>query len=185
MHRDRDPGSYGETPRSSRIVSERMAELPVDNDPSAAEIAALTEPLAGDYPPETAPLNKRRGWAWVPLSFIFLLLGVLLGVQATLSMRPQLPAGSNEPYKLNLTAAKSGDNLQIKWDRQALAIRNAQRGMLTITEGNSSKRVALNALDLQSGTVVYPPFSDRVSFRLDVYLNNGREVLSENFDWHQ
>lgn len=128
--------------------------------------------------------KPRAGWVWVPLSFIFLLLGVLLGFQAALSMRPQLPAGSNVPYNLNVTVTKSGNNLQIKWDRQALAIRTAQKGLLTIEDGNYSKPVPLNALDLQSGSVVYPPYSDHVRLRLDVIVND-RDTLTETVEWHQ
>lgn len=128
--------------------------------------------------------KPRGGWIWVPLSFIFLLLGVLLGFQAALSMRPQLPAGSNEPYKLNVSVTKSGNNLQVKWDRQSLAVRTAQKGLLTIEDGSYSKPVPLNSFDLQSGSVVYPPYSNHVRFRLDVMVN-GRDTVTETVDWRQ
>lgn len=165
--------------------------------PSRHEVGRATlprpapEPVAA--PPPEAPAapvavdSKPRpggAWVWVPLSFIFLLLGVLLGFQAALSMRPQLPAGSNVPYNLNVTVTRSGSNLQIKWDRQALAIRSAQKGLLTIEDGTYSKPVPLNAFDLQSGSVVYPPYSDHVRLRLDVIVND-RDTLTETVDWRQ
>lgn len=132
-------------------------------------------------------LAKRRAqgsWIWIPLSFIFLLLGVLLGFQVALSMRPRLPAGSNEPYNLNVSVTKSGNNLQVKWDRQALAVRTAQKGLLTIEDGSYSKPVPLNGFDLQSGSVVYPPYSNHVRFRLDVMVN-ARDTVTETVDWRQ
>ncbi|HMD50145.1 MAG TPA: hypothetical protein VKG79_13645, partial [Bryobacteraceae bacterium] len=136
-----------------------------------------------EYPSETKA-KSRNGWVWVPLSFIFLLLGVLLGFQAALSMRPQLPAGSNEPYNLSVVVTQNGGNLQIKWDRQALAIRTAQKGLLTIEDGTYSKPVPLTASELQSGSVVYPPQSKQVRFRLDVSVS-ARDVVSETVEWHK
>ncbi len=97
-------------------------------------------------------------------------------------MRPQMPLGSNEPYALDVVVSKSGANLQIKWNRQALAIRNAQKGLLTIHDGNNTTPVPLNASDLQSGSVVYPPYSEHVTFRMDVILN-AKETLTETVEW--
>ena len=153
------------------------ARQPVDaaSDPEAALAAELLL---------ESKRRGRGGWVWVPLSFIFLLLGVLLGFQAAQSMRPQLPPGSNEPYKLNVSVTRSGNNLQVKWDRQALAVRTAQKGLLTIEDGTYSKPVPLNSFDLQSGSVVYPPYSDHVRFRLDVMVN-ARDTVSETVDWRQ
>ena len=145
------------------------------SDPEAALAAALML---------DAKTKNRGGWIWVPLSFIFLLLGVLLGFQAAQSMRPQLPLGSNAPYNLNLSVTKSGNNLQVKWNRQALAVRTAQKGLLTIADGAYNKPVPLNSFDLQSGSVVYPPYSNHVTFRLDVIVN-ARDTLTETVDWQQ
>jgi hypothetical protein len=154
--------------------------------PGSARQSAISDPEAA-LAAELLLESKRKGrggWVWVPLSFIFLLLGVLLGFQAALSMRPQLPPGSNEPYNLNVSVTKSGNNLQVKWDRQALAVRTAQKGLLTIEDGTYSKPVPLNAFDLQSGSVVYPPYSNHVRFRLDVMVN-ARDTVSETVDWRQ
>jgi hypothetical protein len=128
--------------------------------------------------------KRRSGWLWAPLSFIFLLLGVLLGFQTALFMRPQLPAGSNDPYNLSVTVTRNGNNLQVKWDRQSLAVRSAQRGTLTIEDGPLTKPVALNAADLQSGSVVYPPSTGHVTFRLEVMVT-GRDMVTETIDWRQ
>jgi hypothetical protein len=152
----------------------RQAAAPV-SDPEAALAAELLL---------ESKRRGRGGWIWVPLSFIFLLLGVLLGFQAALSMRPQLPPGSDAPYNLNVSVTQSGNNLQVKWDRQALAVRTAQKGLLTIEDGTYSKPVPLNAFDLQSGSVVYPPYSNHVRFRLDVMVN-ARDTVTETVDWRQ
>jgi len=142
-----------------------------------------TDDIAASYALELKS-RKRNVWVWAPLSFIFLLLGVLLGFQAALSMRPPLPPGSNDPYNLNLSVTRNGNNLQVKWDRQSLAVRTAQRGLLTIEDGKFSKPVPLSPADLQSGSVVYPPSTDRVTLRLDVMVS-GRDTVSETLEWRQ
>jgi len=177
-----------------RVPRERPEHRPLGFDaaseswtvPGSGRQAAT--PLSDPEAALTAELlleSKRRGrggWVWVPLSFIFLLLGVLLGFQAAQSMRPQLPPGSNEPYNLNVSVTKSGNDLQVRWDRQALAVRTAQKGLLTIEDGAYSRAVPLNASDLQSGSVVYPPYSNHVRFRLDVMVN-ARDTVTETVDW--
>lgn len=155
-------------------ASARQDAAPV-SDPEAALAAELLL---------ESKRKGRGGWVWVPLSFIFLLLGVLLGFQAALSMRPQLPQGSNEPYNLDVSVTQSGNNLQVRWNRQALAVRTAQKGLLTIEDGTYSKPVPLNGFDLQSGSVVYPPYSNHVRFRLDVMVN-ARDTVTETVDWRQ
>lgn len=150
---------------------------------SSDEPGFSPEPLGIEFPLE--PRRKRGGEVWVPLSFIFLLLGVALGfLAATMSIRPQLPAGSNDPYNLNLTVSKQGSDLLVKWDRTALATRTASRGSLTIEDGNYRKVVQWTAQDLQNGSVVYPPASNNVKFKLEVVLS-GRDSLVETVEWRQ
>jgi hypothetical protein len=122
----------------------------------------------------------RPRWVWVPLSFIFLLLGVLLGILADSAMRPTTPGG--DPYSLSLQADRSGDNLNIKWDRQAPAIRTAQKGILSIEDGAYSKTVDLDPGQLQTGSVVYHHNSNHVRFRLEVYAKD-RDSLTETHEW--
>ncbi len=172
-------------PLASGAPAEHHEHKPLGYEPPPAQDVSMLglDTIAAEYPVETRR-KSRNGWVWVPLSFIFLLLGVLLGFQAALSMRPQLPAGSNEPYNLNVTVTQNGGNLQVKWDRQALAIRTAQKGVLTIEDGTYSKPVPLNASELQSGSVVYPPQSKQVRFRLEVSVSP-RDSVSETVEWHK
>lgn len=166
-------------PPSSKAVAARSVEI------LPAEPSRVPET---ETPADTLPLQTKRktggSWVWIPVSFIFLLLGLLLGFQAALSTRPQLKTGSNDPYSLTVAVSKSGDNVQVKWDRQALAIRTAQKGLLTIEDGPYSKPVPLNAFDLQSGSVVYPPQSEHVRFRLEVMVN-AKDTVTETVDWHR
>lgn len=134
---------------------------------------------------ETTQRTFRRTNVWIPLSFIFLLLGVLVGFQAALTYRPAKAAGMlNDVYGLSLSASRNGDYLMVRWDRHAPAIRLAQRGVLTITEGTFDKKVDLDVLQLQNPTVYYRNMSDEVRFRLEIYTKE-RISVSEVLEWRK
>jgi hypothetical protein len=130
--------------------------------------AAIAEPR------EEAPKKRRSGWVWIPLSFIFLLLGVILGFQVALSVKTQLPAAAGaDPYALHLEVAPSGDaSLHVRWDRGAPAIQAATTGILHITDGGHGKQVKLDAIQLRNGSVVYRKATEDVGFRLEVFTGS-------------
>jgi hypothetical protein len=160
-----------------------LALVPYDeaqpNQPEAAEFEDLPPRGATDSRSQKA----RSGWVWVPLSFIFLLLGVLLGFQAALTLRPQASAAS-DPFNLQLSVAREGNNLNVRWDRQALAIRTASRGVLVIVDGSYHKTVELDPNQLQTGSVVYRHNSGEVRFRLEVYPRD-RDMIVESIEWKE
>lgn len=136
-----------------------------------------------ELPPQRYKVRKTN--VWIPLSFIFLLLGTLVGFQAAITYRPAKAAGVlADPYSLSLSVGRSGDYLQVRWDRHAQAVRTAQRGVLTIIEGTYDKKVDLDVLQLQNPTVYYRNMSDAVKFRLEVYTKE-RVSVSETLEWHQ
>jgi hypothetical protein len=132
----------------------------------------------------TAPAKSRlrSGWVWMPLSFIFLLLGVLLGFQAALTMGSKVNAGGGSDFPLSLSVSRTGDNLSVKWDRQAAAVRAAPRGVIEITDGTQTLTRDLDAAQLQNGNLIYRNSSNAVRFRLSVYPNS-RVTVTETMDW--
>src|SRR5262249_43092444 len=94
--------------------AQRVERWPVQSPP--AEAAESVDAAASG--PKSRP---RRRWIWFPLSCIFLLLGVLLGFQAALTLRPKSLGGNSDPYNIALSVTKSGNDLQLKWDRQSAA----------------------------------------------------------------
>jgi len=128
--------------------------------------------------------TRRKGWAWIPLSFIFLLLGVLMGFQAALTIYPRGSGGHDDPFTLGLSVTNTGDSLHVKWDRAAQPIRSAQRGVLRIEDGSYTKQVDLDASQLQNGSVIYRHMSGSVQFRVEVYPKD-RTSVAETVDWKQ
>jgi hypothetical protein len=134
----------------------------------------------------TAPSKSRlrTGWVWIPLSFIFLLLGVLLGFQTALSVNSKAASAVMPDFGLGLSIAKTDDNLSVKWDRQAIAVRSAQRGLLEIEDGKYTKSVELDTAQLQNGNIIYRNTSKTVRFRLIVYPK-AKVSVAETADWKQ
>ncbi len=54
--------------------------------------------------------RRSQGWVWLPLSFIFLLLGVVLGFQIAISFRPQAQANA-DPYDMDLSITPAGSSI--------------------------------------------------------------------------
>ena len=120
---------------------------------------------------------------WIPLSFIFLLVGTLLGFQVALSLRNQLPAGIRpDPYSLHMTVTPAGDSLHVRWDRDAGPINNQSKGILVISDGGAQKVVQLDADQLKNGSVVYRRASNEVRFRLEVQTAD-RVAVAETMDF--
>ena len=125
----------------------------------------------------------RGGWVWIPLSFIFLLLGTVLGFQVALSVRSQVTnTPQQDPYELSLTASPSADSVHLRWDRQSPAIRRAQRGVLVINDSGTEKTVELDVGHLRNGSVIYRRATDDVQFRLEIFTKQ-KVSVSETIEF--
>lgn len=137
----------------------------------SAPPAAVAEPSKGK--------GVRGGWVWIPLSFIFMLLGVVVGFQIALSMRPKQPANPwLEAWDMTLQVKRAGEELAVTWDPLAPAVRNASRGALIIQSREETRTIDLRGPQLKGGSVIYRGVPDRVIFRLEVYPRE-RAVVSE------
>ncbi len=132
----------------------------------------------------TLPSRSRfNASVWIPLSFVFLLFGVALGYMVALaSGRPPKVSSDPQDFALGLSVSRSEDNLVVKWDRQAPAIRASSEGSLEIEENGITKPVGLSSANLQSGSVVVQRPSHSVRFRLTVHPQ-ARLSLTESAEW--
>ncbi len=153
-------------------------------NPGTMNPGAMTPDFAQERTAPKAGRKARGGWVWIPLSFIFLLLGTVLGFQVALSVRSQIPHALREdPYVLNLSVTPAGESLHVRWDRHAPAIQGALRGALIITEGGQQKTVPLQIAELQNGSVIYRRASSEVRFRLDV-VEREQNIVSETLQFN-
>jgi hypothetical protein len=54
--------------------------------------------------------RSRTGWVWIPLSFVFVIVGLLLGMLVSASVGSRLPGPLKQnPYTLGVSIAPSGE----------------------------------------------------------------------------
>jgi hypothetical protein len=148
-----------------------------DPDPAPA-------PPVPAYPDRSLSTPRTRsGWAWIPLSFVFLLLGVVLGFQAALTIGPKVVGGTSD-YSLGLTVTREGTNLSVKWNGEATAVKAAQRGTLEIDDSGRVKQVDMDVAQLRNGSILLENSSNIVRFRLIVYPQQGVSV-TQMAEWHK
>lgn len=80
--------------------------------------------------------------------------------------------------------SKEGTNLSVKWDREAPAIRAAQKGVLEIEDAGYTKLVDLDAAQLRNGNILFTNSSKTVHFRLIVYPQ-ARVSVVQTMDWKE
>jgi hypothetical protein len=136
-------------------------------------------------PPEKLPKepreSKSRTGMWMVASFVFLLLGVLLGYEASRITAPQRGAAD---FALSLAVEATGENLTVRWNPEAKAVVSASSGVLEIDDGGETKRRELDRANLSSGNFVYGTASSQVRFRLVLDLGSGLSV-TEALDWRR
>jgi hypothetical protein len=143
--------------------------------PPAPHLNYPVPSLAGGIP------RTKRNWVWFPLSFLFLLLGLLLGYLAATTFNGG-KAASQDPYSLSLGVERRQSDLIVRWDRTNGAVRTSSKGVLDIQDGPYSKRVDLDSSQLQTGSVIYRFSSPKGKFKLEIYPKD-RVVMSETIDW--
>ncbi|MEO8049928.1 MAG: hypothetical protein ABI833_05885 [Acidobacteriota bacterium] len=137
-----------------------------------------------DTEPAPPKSRLRTGWVWFPLIFLFMLLGVGLGYELSLTLGARAAANAVQDFSLSLSVQKSGDNLKVSWSRRSPAVRYAQRGLLEIDDGGYTRPVALDAAQLQNGTLIYRNVSNAVRFRMTVFPQ-ARVSVVETLEWKQ
>jgi hypothetical protein len=160
-------------PRRREVRSEEP--IIVDEETPAPETPAPSFAYA-------VPARSRSAWLWIPLSFVFLLLGVVLGFQAALTMGPKSASSSSGEYSLGLIVTKEGNNLSVRWDRDAAAVKAAQKGVLEIEDAGYTKPVDLDAAQLRNGSILFTNSSRTVRFKLTVYPS-ARVSVTQTMEW--
>jgi hypothetical protein len=153
---------------------------------------AKESPTAPQAAAEKKPARSRQPlwasyWALIPvLVCVYLVVGIL-GFAVARGLRPapgRQAAPPRDPYALSLLVVEYGDNLCLTWDRNAPAIAHAERAVLSITDGNQSQSLDIEqaVLRRQGFSVTYHRVTDRVTFRLEVFLKNRRSI-SETWEF--
>jgi hypothetical protein len=188
-------GAAAEPPGVSPFahIAATGSEVPPVRSPRRAGAAAavtgpapdLTSPQPFGPPPMPAIAEERpKGTQyWAPLSLVFLTLGVALGFAGALLINKSEKPVTADPYSLNLSVVRNGENLELAWDPQIPAIRRSLRGTLMITDGDRVTPRQLSPQELEVGRAVYHRLTNTVQFRLEVFTAENTSI-AEKLDLH-
>ena len=186
----------GEDPPPRRSLTEGRMESGGERPTGAVNGSSEESPQAAfrfsGYEPalpqdtESAPARShlRGGWVWLPLILLFMILGAALGYQLAITLGARAAASAVQDLSLSLSVKKSGDNLRLSWSSLSPAVRYSQRGLLEIDDGGYTRPVALDAAQLQNGSLIYRSVSNSVRFRMTVFPQ-ARVSVVETLEWKQ
>jgi hypothetical protein len=190
----RDLGG-GASPIVRNFTSDPATVDSIGDDPSGPDLREWVKARGGEGRGSTAraerprpqaastPAQFRSKWVWIPLSFVFLVVGVVVGFQSAMMLnRGDLTKSAASALTLGLSASSESGKVVVRWDRNAIAIQNASSGTLRILDGDFSKMVNLDTRQLQNGSVIYMSAENRVGFRLEI-LTQQKTMISESTDY--
>src|SRR5215831_431283 len=105
----------------------------------------------------------------VPLPVACALLVVILFMFAWYqSSTGRLPAVRNASA-LGMRISTQGDSFRVTWDRNNSALKRASDGVLHILDGGRRRDIALNTEQVHTGSFLYRPESDDITFDLELH----------------
>ena len=142
-----------------------------------AEPASETPPADGLPRFSELPANREwRGFAAVLVIGIGVAVSVV-GFQTRGLWLPALTAAIRPAPQISigLSAIDSDGQLQIRWDRDSLAVRQGADAILEIDDGPVPRDIQLDPLQLQTGTFTYGRQGEQVDVKLSIHLPNGQQ----------
>ena len=200
VHAPKGPATAPATPDAVLIRSEEprtppapdyLSPKPKPPSPQAPSFEApLNDAPAATFVPRPAepqrlsrfPAQALRALPWRTLALIFVLVaGATFGLIYLRSAHakgtlPQFVQAVWPTPGLDLKIAANGDRLQLSWNRNIPAVRNAREAVLDINDGPSRHQILLANSELGNGSVLYLPSSDDVMFRLQVHGAGGQNA---------
>ncbi len=183
-----EPAPMPETDRGPLNVTENRRlfgnrdDAPASFNP-AFDVTASSRrdmPLTDEPDYSTDASQKlRKSWVWLPVSSIFLLLGVLVGFLIAVTIRKPSAAVPLAAYGLSLAVQQQDPaSIHVTWDRAAVPVAIATRGVLHIQDGDFYKPVELTPAELQTGSVIIRNVRNNVTLKLEVFMLD-RNSLTE------
>ena len=132
-------------------------------------------------PPLERPHRSKMVWITAGCAAGLLLLsGALIvpGLRHKGKAAPSLPIPA--AVAMSLRVERSGNELQLTWNRESDAIKTATRAVLAISDGDQHENVNLDLAQLRMGSVEYLPTTSDVSFQLSVMGQDASQTHSES-----
>jgi proteasome lid subunit RPN8/RPN11 len=169
---------HGPGPRGPviTVAAERAAQGPAPPAEPASEALPADLPLPNFLAP---PAQRKSRWFVVTGLAITIGLAIaaaayqtrylwLPGLMAAIRPAPELSIGLN--------AIDIDGQLQIQWDGNSSAVRQATDAILEIDDGPVPRDIQLDARRLKAGTITYGRQGERVDIKLAIRLPNGQQA---------
>lgn len=171
---------------STKTPSTQVAPKPEEKAPAST---------TSDRPMFEQPLQQSspfaRGFGWAAFCLALLAFGGVCGYEyagARAQQQRQAPISSgqdspeaNRPeadlYSAQLEVTRSESSLLLRWNRDSAPIEAALYGVLSVSQGASSKEVKLGFAELRTGSIMYPAVDEFVQFRLELFFKANRSFV--------
>jgi len=139
-------------------------------------------------PTATEALEDPTSWLdgkWVWSAWIFAI--ILLVAGGLFVYRGFAPRGRPAPAvaarqdisPLSLRVERTAGGLLLTWNRAALVIDEARHATLSISDGDRHENYDMDIEQLRKGSIVYMPYTQDVSFRMEVMGSDQSKTASE------
>jgi len=179
-------------PPPARKPQAEASPLPAYSPPVEREPARLKPAAEPQQPAPTsrlsilsatetpAKIRTNFEWRWLLVPG-FLAIASVIGFVAYRGLdnakASASPSSVSRALPLKLSVSERKGQLDVTWDRNAGSVTQAQRGVLTITDGGKRRDLELSGLQLRNGRVLYSRLSGDVSLRLEVYPEGQASVV--------
>jgi hypothetical protein len=168
--------------RAETAAEESSHEPELGEATPGSDFIPLPSFLTGP-PPQTRKSRVESLWVRMAILAALLSLGSWLGFLAARQYHRWVPKSiANDPFSLGLAVMEYGDNLHLSWNRNAPAIRIAERGILLIADGDQNRSLELDEGQLRNGSVIYRRLAGPIRFRLEVFLRGGNRSVTETWE---
>ena len=175
-------------PAKRTATAPASAPAPVRRTAPAPSPAPTAAPVERTFSMEADAAAEAEGgskWIWIVAAVAAILaIGIALFVYPGLlnHKRPapvaaKLPPQDSSP--LSLRVERTGGGLLLTWNRAAAAIDSATRATLAITDGTRHETYEMGIEELRKGSIVYMPYTQDISFRMEVTGRDQSRTASE------
>lgn len=162
-----EPLAIGKIPDAVETSGESaLLEAP----PAAREAPNVPPPLPSLV--QVAPKRSYRRQGILLAS----ILALAMGAWAYHTRDLWLPARAAEVRYIGLNTADAEGQLQIRWDRNSVAVRQARAGAVTIQDVGNPQVVELDAAHLQAGVFTYGRKGGKVDVAMTLSLPDGQRI---------
>jgi proteasome lid subunit RPN8/RPN11 len=168
------------------VTAEQASQGPAPGPGGTAEPAAPASEASEGQPADVplpnflAPPAERRS-LWLVATVLTITIGLAAAVAAYLTQNLWLPRVMARFWpapqlSIGLNAVDHDGQLQIEWDGNSTAVRQAGSAMLEIDDGPVRQEIQLDARHLKAGSITYGRQGERIDIKLAITLPGGQQA---------